>query len=56
MHVLVPYWRFEVNMIAIDIPGWGNLNIENAVSDLNGTLAKDGKILTPSTFCWNPEG
>jgi soluble P-type ATPase len=34
-----------VNRIAIDIPGWGNLDIENVVFDLNGTLAKDGKIL-----------
>jgi soluble P-type ATPase len=40
-----PYSRFEVNMIAIDIPGWGSLAIENLVFDLNGTLAKDGKIL-----------
>jgi soluble P-type ATPase len=32
-------------MIAIEIPGWGNLDIENVVFDLNGTLAKDGKIL-----------
>jgi soluble P-type ATPase len=31
-------------MIAIDIPGWGDLNIENVVFDLNGTLARDGKI------------
>jgi soluble P-type ATPase len=45
MDVLGPCWRFEVNMIAIDIPGWGNLDIENVVFDLNGTLAKDGKIL-----------
>jgi hypothetical protein len=32
-------------MIAIDIPGWGNLEIQNIVCDLNGTLAEDGKIL-----------
>jgi soluble P-type ATPase len=31
-------------MISIDIPGWGNLSIENIVIDLNGTLAMDGKI------------
>jgi soluble P-type ATPase len=31
-------------MIAVDIPGWGDLNIENVVFDLNGTLARDGKI------------
>jgi len=31
-------------MITIDIPGWGNIDIENIVLDLNGTLAMDGKI------------
>ena len=31
-------------MINIDIPGWGNMEIENLVLDLNGTLATDGKI------------
>jgi P-type E1-E2 ATPase len=31
-------------MISIDIPGWGNLGIENIVIDLNGTIAMDGKI------------
>jgi soluble P-type ATPase len=31
-------------MINIDIPGWGNMDIENMVFDLNGTLATDGKI------------
>jgi soluble P-type ATPase len=31
-------------MINIDIPGWGNMDIENMVLDLNGTLATDGKI------------
>jgi soluble P-type ATPase len=31
-------------MISIDIPGWGNMEIENVVMDLNGTLATDGKI------------
>ena len=31
-------------MISIDIPGWGNMEIENVVLDLNGTLATDGKI------------
>ena len=33
-------------MISIDIPGWGNMEIENMVLDLNGTLATDGKIPT----------
>ncbi len=28
----------------IDIPGWGNVDIENIVIDLNGTIATDGKI------------
>jgi len=31
-------------MISIDIPGWGNIDIENVVLDLNGTIARDGKI------------
>jgi P-type E1-E2 ATPase len=31
-------------MINIDIPGWGNMEIENIVLDLNGTIATDGKI------------
>ena len=31
-------------MITIDIPGWGNIDIENIVLDLNGTIATDGKI------------
>ena len=31
-------------MITIDIPGWGNMDIENILLDLNGTLATDGKI------------
>jgi soluble P-type ATPase len=32
-------------MIKIDVPGWGNMEIENIVLDLNGTIATDGKIL-----------
>ena len=28
----------------IDIPGWGNIDIENIVIDLNGTVATDGKV------------
>jgi len=31
-------------MIEISIPGWGNIEIENIVLDLNGTIATDGKI------------
>jgi len=30
-------------MISISIPGWGNMEIENIVLDLNGTIATDGK-------------
>jgi soluble P-type ATPase len=31
-------------MIRIDIPGWGNMEIENILLDLNGTIATNGKI------------
>jgi soluble P-type ATPase len=31
-------------MINLDIPGWGNIDIENVAFDLNGTLAIDGKM------------
>jgi soluble P-type ATPase len=31
-------------MISIDIPGWGNMEIENIVLDLNGTIATDGNF------------
>jgi soluble P-type ATPase len=31
-------------LIEINIPGWGNVGVENIVLDLNGTLATDGKI------------
>ena len=33
-----------MSKIRIDIPGWGNIDIENIVIDLNGTIATDGKI------------
>jgi len=33
-------------MITIDIPGWGSMDIENILLDLNGTIATDGKIPT----------
>jgi soluble P-type ATPase len=33
-----------MSKMRIDIPGWGNINIENIVIDLNGTVATDGKI------------
>jgi soluble P-type ATPase len=32
-------------MISIEIPGWGNLEVENVVFDLNGTLAEDGALI-----------
>jgi P-type E1-E2 ATPase len=31
-------------LIEIDIPGWGNVEIENILLDLNGTIATDGEI------------
>jgi soluble P-type ATPase len=31
-------------MINISIPGWGDMEIENIVLDLNGTIATDGRI------------
>ena len=31
-------------MIKIDIPGWGDMEIENILLDLNGTIATNGKI------------
>jgi soluble P-type ATPase len=31
-------------MIKIDIPGWGNMDIEQIVLDMNGTIAADGRI------------
>lgn len=32
-------------MLAIDIPGFGDLRLEHLVLDFNGTLAVDGKLL-----------
>jgi soluble P-type ATPase len=31
-------------MIAVNIPGWGNIDIENILLDLNGTIATDGIV------------
>ena len=31
-------------MIEINIPAWGDMEIENVVLDLNGTIATDGRI------------
>ena len=33
-----------MSKVRIDIPGWGNIDIENIVIDLDGTIATDGKI------------
>ncbi len=33
-----------MSKIKIDIPGWGSLDVENIVIDLDGTLATDGRI------------
>ena len=32
-------------MIHLDIPGWGVLELEHLVLDLNGTIALDGEVL-----------
>lgn len=32
-------------MIRLDIPGWGVLELEDLVLDLNGTIALDGEVL-----------
>ena len=32
-------------MIAIDIPGFGDLRLEHIVFDYNGTLAEDGEVI-----------
>jgi soluble P-type ATPase len=34
----------DQKLIKIDIPGWGNMDVENIVFDLNGTIATDGRI------------
>jgi len=31
-------------MITINIPGWGDMEIKNILLDMNGTIARDGKI------------
>jgi hypothetical protein len=33
-----------MSKMRIDIPGWGSVDIENIVVDLNGTIATDGRI------------
>jgi P-type E1-E2 ATPase len=32
-------------MIELNIPGWGQMELEHLVCDVNGTLAVDGKLL-----------
>ncbi len=32
-------------MLAVDIPGFGDLRLEHLVLDFNGTLAEDGRLL-----------
>ena len=32
-------------MIELDIPGRGNFKLEHLVLDVNGTIAKDGRLL-----------
>ena len=32
-------------MIKTQIPGWGELAIENLILDFNGTIAKDGRVM-----------
>jgi soluble P-type ATPase len=31
-------------MMEIEIPGWGNMEVEQIVLDMNGTLASDGRV------------
>jgi soluble P-type ATPase len=38
------YFIREEEMININIPGWGDLDIKNIVLDFDGTIATDGKI------------
>ena len=33
-----------MSKMRIEIPAWGNIDIENILIDLNGTIATDGKI------------
>jgi soluble P-type ATPase len=33
-----------MSQLKVDIPGWGSVDIENIVIDLDGTIATDGKI------------
>jgi hypothetical protein len=33
-----------MSKMRIDILGWGSVDIENIVVDLNGTIATDGRI------------
>jgi len=33
-----------MSKVRIDIPGWGNFDVQNIVIDLNGTIATDGRV------------
>src|SRR3990172_4921754 len=35
----------RADMIELDIPGRGNFKLEHLVLDVNGTIAKDGRLL-----------
>jgi soluble P-type ATPase len=35
-------------VIKIEIPGWGNMDVEQIVLDMNGTLASDGRVSVDS--------
>jgi len=32
-------------MLQVNVPGWGEVNLEHAVFDVNGTLAVDGRLI-----------
>lgn len=36
---------YNYAMIELNIPGWGQMELEHLVCDVNGTLAVDGKVL-----------
>lgn len=35
-----------IDLINLDIPGWGKLELQHLVLDLNGTVALDGQVLS----------
>jgi P-type E1-E2 ATPase len=44
LKTLQTHIKEDRKLIKINIPGWGNMDIENIVFDLNGTIATDGRI------------